>query len=196
MSLEIFSAIKAYYKKLIPKMGEDDWDALQQKLTIQNLHKGEFLIRRGEICRKVSFINKGLLRMFYIVDGKEVCTGFVSENGYISQYDSFLLREPSVGNIDVLEDCELINLSYDDMQLLYQSNPVFERFGRKIAELLYIMISSQTNSLLTLTPEERYQRVVDTQGFVIQRVPQYMIASYIGITPEHLSRVRKKIMNK
>jgi CRP-like cAMP-binding protein len=188
----MFTQIKAYYKQLIPSLQEADWECLQQKLAVQKLKKGELLTRSGEICRQVSFINKGLLRMFYVVDGKEICTGFAPENEYLAQYDSFLMQQPSAGNIDALEDCELINLSYTDMQALYKTYPVFETFGRKIAEMLFIMISSQTNRLLTLDPEERYQSIIQYQPFVIQRVPQYMIASFIGITPEHLSRIRKK----
>jgi uncharacterized spore protein YtfJ len=82
------------------------------------------------------------------------------------------------------------------MQTLYNEKPVFQIFGRKIAEILFIMISTQTNNLLTLTPEERYRKLLDTQPYIIQRVPQYMIASYIGITPEHLSRLRKKMTSK
>ena len=177
-------------------MSEEDWNVLQEKFRVQHLKKGELLTRNGDICRQVSFINKGLLRMFYLVDGKEICTGFAPEGEYLAQYDSFLTRQPSAGNIDALEDCELINLSYEDMQALYKSNTVFEIFGRKIAEMLFIMISSQTNSLLTLTPEERYQNIILHQPYIIQRVPQYMIASYIGITPEHLSRLRKKMTVK
>jgi CRP-like cAMP-binding protein len=134
--------------------------------------------------------------MFYIVEGKEVSTGFAPENYYLAQYDSFLTRQPSLGNIDALEDCQLMNLSYDNVQDLYKELPVFQIFGRKIAEMLFIMISSQTNALLTLTPEERYKKVLEEQPFIIQRVPQYMIASYIGITPEHLSRLRKKMTSK
>lgn len=189
----MFAAIKAYYQKLIPFLKEDDWNALEEKLTVQQLKKGEFLTRQGEISRSVSFINKGLLRMCYLIDGKEICTSFVCENEYISSYASFLTQTPSAENIDALEECELVNLSYTDMQKLYQSNPVFEIFGHKIAEMLFIMVSSQTTRLLTLSPEERYQSIIQYQPFVIQRVPQYMIASFIGITPEHLSRVRKKI---
>jgi CRP-like cAMP-binding protein len=190
----MFDQIKAYYQKKIPDMQEEDWNRLKEHLTVQYLKKGEFLTRNGDICRHVSFINRGLLRMFYLVEGKEVCTGFMAENEYFAAYDSFLTHEPSAGNIDALEDCELINLSFNDMQTLYRSNPVFEIFGRKIAEMLFILLSSQTNRLLTLTPEERYQMLLDKQPALIQRVPQYMIASFIGITPEHLSRIRKKLM--
>jgi CRP-like cAMP-binding protein len=141
----------------------------------------------------VSFINKGLLRFFYNVDGREISTGFMQEGEYIAQYDSFLMQQPSKGNVDVLEDAELINLSYDDVQTLYKNFPVFQIFGRKIAEMLFIMIVSQTTNLLTLKPEERYLLVAEEEPFIIQRVPQYMIASYIGITPEHLSRLRRKL---
>ena len=192
----MFSQIKTYYKNLLPNISEDDWAALEKRLTIQHLKKGELLTRQGEIARHVSFINSGLLRMFYLVDGKEICTGFISEGEYISQYDSFLLQQPSAGSIDALEDAELINLSYSDMQELYQLHPVFQTFGRLIAEKLYIMVTMQTTSLLTLTPEERYQSVLQYQPFVIRRVPQYMIASFIGITPEHLSRLRRKMSGK
>jgi CRP-like cAMP-binding protein len=188
----MFEQIKLYYQRLLPEMKEEDWFALQEKLTFEHLKKGAFLTRAGDICRNVTFINRGLLRMFYVVDGKEVCVGFAPENEYIAQYDSFLTRQPSSGNIDALEDSEVVNLSFDAMQALYRSHPVFERFGRKIAEMLFLLISSQTNRLLTLTPEERYQHLIQNQSYILQRVPQYMIASYIGITPEHLSRIRKK----
>ena len=189
----MFGLIKTYYQQLVPGLTEEDWQAMEQKLSVQTLAKGTPLIRNGDICRQVSFINKGLLRLFYLSDGKEVATGFVPENNYVSCYASFLTGQPSAENIDALEDCELINLSFTDMQTLYNTRPVFERFGRKIAEQLFILIASQTTRLLTLSPEERYQHVMKHQSYIIQRVPQYMIASYIGITPEHLSRIRKKI---
>ena len=177
-------------------MQQEDWNTLQEKLTIQQLKKGEFLTRNGDISQHVSFINRGLMRSFYLVNGKEICTAFVCENEYFGSYASFLNRMPSPENIDALEDCELVNLSFNDMQSVYKSNPVFEIFGRKIAEMLFILISSQTTRLLTMTPEERYQSVIQRQPFIIQRVPQYMIASFIGITPEHLSRLRKKMTGK
>jgi len=79
------------------------------------------------------------------------------------------------------------------VQELYTEEPAFQIFGRKIAEMLSLMISSQTNSLLTLAPEERYKAVIDEEPYIIQRVPKYMIASYIGIKPEHLSRLGRSL---
>ena len=192
----MFAQIKTYYQNLIPQLTEESWLKVQEQFTVQYLRKGELLTRNGEVCRQVSFINRGLLRMFYLVDGKEICVGFGKENDYLAQYDSFLTGQPSIGNIDALEDCELINLSYDNVQALYAAEPVFQIFGRKIAEMLFLMISSQTNELLTLTPEERYKALLQDEPYIVQRVPQYMIASYIGITPEHLSRLRRKMTAK
>lgn len=192
----MYDQVKAYYEKWVPGLRKEDWNALQEKFTIQQIKKGKLLSRQGEICRQVTFINKGLVRLYYLVDGKEISTGFIAENEYVAEYDSFLTRQPSTGNIDALEDCELIHLSYDNMQAMYQLCPVFETFGRKIAEMLFILVSSQITRLLTMTPEERYQSIIQYEPFIIQRVPQYMIASFIGITPEHLSRLRKKMTAK
>lgn len=192
----MFTQIRAYYQTLVPQMNDQDWESLENAFTVQQLKKGQFLTRSGEVCNSVSFINKGLLRMFYMVDGREISTAFVPENNYLAQYDSFLTRQPSTGNIDALEDCELINLSYENVQALYRDKPVFQVFGRKIAEMLFLMVSAQSNGLLTQTPEERYRAVLEEEPYIIQRVPQYMIASYIGITPEHLSRLRKKMTTR
>jgi CRP-like cAMP-binding protein len=192
----MFEKIKKYYKRLAPALTEDDLQVLEEKLTVQQLHKGDYLVRQGEVCRNVSFINFGLLRLFSIEDGKEICKGFVREDDYVSEYTSFLTQHPALENLEALEDCEVVNLSYINMQSLYKSNPVFEQFGRKIAEQLFIMLSTYNSSLLALTPEERYMIILDTQPEIIQRVPQYMIASYVGVSPEHLSRIRKKLSQK
>ena len=188
----MFENIKAYYKNLVPSISENDWNELEERMTVQYVKKGEFFLRKGDVCRHVSFMNKGLMRLFYLEDGKEICTAFVTENNFISEYSSFLTRTPAAQNMDALEDSELINLSYDNMQVLYQSYPVFQIFGRKIAEYLFIQLSKHNTGLLAHTPEQRYQFLLQEQPQLIQRVPQYMIASFIGITPEHLSRIRSK----
>ncbi len=192
----MFSFIKAYYKSLVPALTVDDLSVLEEMLTVQYISKGEFLVRENEICRNVSFINKGLVRLFYVADGKEICVGFVKDLEYVSEYTSFLTQQPSALNIEALEDCELLNLSFASLQLLYKSHPVFEQFGRKIAEHLFIVISTYNIRLLSLSPEEHYQWIIKNQPYIIQRVSQYMTASYIGVSPEHLSRIRKNLQEK
>lgn len=188
----MFSAIKAYYQELAPAITAAAWNDLEQRFTVQSLPKGGVLLRNGDICRYVTFINKGLLRYYYLVDGREICTGFLAEHSYISDYASFLRQKPATANIDALEDSELIHLSHDDMLWMYRHHPVMETFGRRIAENLFIEVSDHNSRLLSTTPEERYAWLVKHRPFIVQRVPQYMIASLLGITPEHLSRIRRK----
>jgi CRP/FNR family transcriptional regulator, anaerobic regulatory protein len=191
----VFDKIKAYYQSMVPNLPDAVWQTLEDKMTVRHIKKGEFLVRAGEICRHVSFVNYGLLRLYYLSEGKDISTGFVGGNDYASEYSSFLTQTPAAMNIEALEDTEVLNLSYNDMQKGYEHFSFFERFGRKIAEKLFILLTGHITRLLTMTPEQRYQYVVDHQPEILQNVPQYMIASFIGITPEHLSRIRKKVKN-
>jgi signal-transduction protein with cAMP-binding, CBS, and nucleotidyltransferase domain len=100
----------------------------------------------------VTFINEGLVRLFYNADGKDVAIGFIGENEYTSEYESFLTRKPAAQNIDVLSDAVLIDLAYNDVQQLYKTYPAFQEFGRKIAERLFIMLNQRNTSLLILSP--------------------------------------------
>lgn len=177
---------------MIPTLPPEVWQTLEDRMTVRQIKKNEFLVKAGEICRHVSFVNHGLLRLYYLSEGKEVSTGFIGSNEYVSEYSSFLTQSPAAMSIDALEDTEVVNLSYSDMQIGYKHFAFFERFGRKIAEKLFISLTAQITRLLTMTPEQRYQYVVENEPNILQQVPQYMIASYIGITPEHLSRIRKK----
>ncbi|MDQ3843505.1 MAG: Crp/Fnr family transcriptional regulator [Bacteroidota bacterium] len=187
----MFDTIKNYYKNLVPALTDSEWMALQGILTVKQIRKGEYIIKEGQVCNHVLFINKGLVRLFYNANGKEISVGFFPENSYVSEYESFLTRCPATQNIDVLADSEIFELHYDHVQLLYKQYAVFQEFGRKMAEFLFIMLNQRNTALLVLSPEQRYrQMVVETNLY--QLVPQYMLASFIGITPEHLSRIRKK----
>lgn len=192
----MFQNIKAYYYRMMPHLTDADWQALEERLTIKTYKKGDYIVKQGDVCNYVYFINTGFLRFYKIVDGKEISTGFIGANEYVSSYDSFLKRQPAFENLEVLDDAELHCLSYDDMQFLYKHYPVYQMFGRVIAEQLFIWINDRTNALLLLTPEQRYDNMIKNESELLQRVPQYMLASYIGVTPEHLSRIRKKMMTK
>jgi len=192
----MFTKIKSYYKQLLPQLTDEEWQAIENCLTVKHLKKGEHLIKQGEICNHVSFLNKGMIRYYMLVDGKEIPTGFFMQNQYASAYESFLTRQPSNENIDVLEDVELLQIDYNDMQMLYKNYPIFQIFGRKVAEQLFIVLSQRVAALQLLTPEQRYQKLVDNGSLLLQQIPQYMLAAYIGVTPEHLSRIRKKLTQK
>ncbi|WP_290796536.1 Crp/Fnr family transcriptional regulator [Flavihumibacter sp. UBA7668] len=189
----MFDGIRKYYELLIPALTELLWQELEKRLVIERYPKGSLICREGDICKGVYFIQEGLARLYYTVEGREICTGFAKEGEYLSEYDSFLTQSPAAQSMDVLEDTIAINLPFEQMQTLYEHAPVYEQAGRKIAENLFVLISRYNTRLLTLSPEDRYQYIIENQYHLIQRVPQYMLASLIGISPEHLSRIRKKM---
>lgn len=188
----MFEQIKQYYYQLAG-VNAEDWKIAEERLQIIHLKKGDFLVKENQVCRYVAFINQGMMRMYYAGEQREITTGFVVDGEYISEYESFLTQQPSKYYIEAFEDSELLVLTYEDLQFLYQQKLVFSEVGRKIAEKLFIMISQQVSAMMMYSAEERYLQLVQTNSPLLQRIPQYMLASYLGITPEHLSRIRKKI---
>jgi CRP/FNR family transcriptional regulator, anaerobic regulatory protein len=173
---------------------EIEWRAFRESLTRRFLKKGEYLTKAGEVCEYVSFINCGSLRVFMEIREQEVSKHFFFEREYASDYASFLTRSPGQLNIKALEDTELMELSYEKVQLLYDRFPVWQKFGRLIAEGLYITVAQRTQELLLRTPEEMYIKLIEQKPHIIARIPQQYIASYLGIQPESLSRIKKRIM--
>jgi CRP-like cAMP-binding protein len=189
----ILENMKAFCLRVAPEITEPDWQELEQIITFKSLQKGAFLLKAGEICRNVYYLNKGLIRFFYLVDGKEITTGFIDDNQFATDYTSFLLQVPSFKNIEVMEDTALAGISFNNIQELYKKNPVFQIFGRRMAEFSFLTFDQDNTKLKTQSPEVRYKTLVEKQSPLLQQIPQYMLASYLGITPEHLSRIRKKI---
>lgn len=188
--------LRSYVEQLIPDIEEDTWQEFAARLTIRYYKKGELIIKPGMVCNYVSYVNKGLLRSYYLVDGKEIITSFFPEGCYFSDYESFLSRKPAVMYSEAIEDTEVVDLNYEDLQSLYDEYPQCERVGRLVAEELFVHLSNRNSSFMLDTPEQRYQRFLEECGPIAQRIPQYMIASYLGITPEALSRIRGRISRK
>ena len=174
---------------------ETEWRAFRESLTRRFLRKGEYLFREGEVCHYVSFVNRGSLRVFMTIGDQEISKHFFFEHEYAADYASFLNRSPGLLNIKALEDTELMELSYDKVQMLYERFPVWQKFGRLIAESLYIQVAQRTQELLLRTPEEMYIKLLEQKSRIIARIPQQYIASYLGIQPETLSRIKKRIMD-
>jgi len=187
--------IRQYLNNIAP-LSAEDWEKISNRFTKVVLPKGTVFVKEGQVCNDVFFISTGLVRLYVVNDGKEICRQFFFENMFFSEYESFLTRKPSKTFADVLEDTEVHRFSYADMQWFYEVIPGFQFIGRMIAESLFIKISERVNSFLTETPEQRYLNLIASRPKVMQRIPQYMIASYLGITPEHLSRIRKKIASQ
>ncbi len=186
--------VRQFYENFIP-LSDEEWTLLEPNLRVVKLAKGEKLHSEGEICNDVTFVNKGLMKCYHFIDGKEYIEAFFSQNEYCSDYSSFLLRVPGKLYIEALEDCELVLLDYQTVQILYDKVKNFQKFGRLMAEFLFTQISLRNNALLFESPEQRYVKFSKNRPDLLQRVPQYMIASYLGVTPEALSRIRKRLLN-
>ncbi|TGE14374.1 Crp/Fnr family transcriptional regulator [Hymenobacter elongatus] len=187
-------SLYAQLQALIPLTAED-FAAFAAALQPRQLRKKELLLREGEICQHVAYIESGCLRYFYTVEGEEHTGQFFFEHGWYTDYDSFLRHVPSTQNIQALEPCRLWLLPHADLYRLYAERPVFERFGRLMAEHAFQGLRTRNDALLNLTPEQRYLRLVAERPKVVARVPQHYIASHLGPKPESLSRIRKRLLD-
>jgi CRP-like cAMP-binding protein len=155
--------------------------------------KGHFFLQEGKICKQVGFVTKGLLRYYISHDGEDKTYDFAQESNFVCNYESFIPRTPSTKNIQALEDCEIFQISYDDLQLFYKSISQAERFGRIVIEQVFIQTLQDLSSFYTDTPELRYEKILKRHPDLLQRMSQYHIASYVGVKPQSLSRIRKRI---
>lgn len=178
------------------KLKEKEWLAFSDLLVIKKYKKGEFLLKEEDYCNYVGFVDKGLFNFFYLIDGVEHIRGFFSPKNFISNYTSFLLGNKSKFYIRALENSSITLIHKNDLFLLYKQVPKIQEFSKNIVENLYIEISEKYESFFLKTAEERYVELINSGPNIIKNVPQYMIASYLGITPEGLSRIKKRISKK
>jgi CRP-like cAMP-binding protein len=164
-----------------------------KRLKPVNLQKYSFYLKEGQVCKSMTLVYKGGLRYFSRGEKGDYTIGFAFEGEWMGDYESFLLQVPSPDFIEALDDCELFTLSYPDMQELYQHSQRFERFGRLIAEKLFIDTAKSKRNLMLQSAEERYLELLTNQPHIFERLPQHLIASYLGIQPQSLSRIRAKV---
>lgn len=178
------------------KLSETELTAFCERLQTKTLARKEFLLIEGDVCKSLYFINQGCLRYFYVVDGEEKTGQFFFENSWFTDLESFLSEQPSLQNVQALESTQLMVLPKTVLYELYEQNPKMERFGRLAVENAFLGIRKKNEMLTNQSPEERYLHLLKTRPKVVARVPQIYIASYLGIKPESLSRIRKRIFEQ
>jgi CRP-like cAMP-binding protein len=176
---------------------ETDKAIFRQHIIVKKLRKRQYLLQEREVCKYVAFVSKGMLRS-YLVDAKnnEHVIQFAPEGWFISDLSSFITEDQSNLNIDALEDSELILISKAAHVYLETAVPEFYKFNYKQYRGAYISLQKRLTDMFTLSTEEKYTKLLSIYPDIMQRVPQHMIASYLGLTPETLSRVRKKLFVK
>ena len=160
----------------------------------KKLRKKQYLLQEGDVCKYVAFVEKGILRQYTVDDkGNEHILQFAFEGWWMADHYSFLTGEPSLYNIDALEDCELLLLSKQAEEQLLEKLPKFERFFRLLLQNNLIATLRRLESSLSGTAEEKYSHLIQSCPTLAERIPQHMIASFLGITPETVSRIRKQM---
>lgn len=184
-----------YFQK-ISSLSKEEIKVLSESMVIENKPKGSFLVKEGEFTNNTFFIMKGLVKQFKIIDGNEISTNFYSEEQWIISLDNFEGKTASRFNLKCLEDTSVVVGDEHKAQELFKQFPKFETISRQIMETVFMEQQNLMATYITDKPEQRYLKLLKTRPDIFQRVPQYDIASYIGVKPESLSRIRKKIMDK
>jgi len=187
----LFKVIRTY----IP-LSYDDEKVIERLFKKKVFRQGEHFLEAGTTCRYVGFIESGLVR-YYTSNGDDEKTYYFSKEGaFICDYQSFLPQQPSTRSIQALEPAVVYRITHSNLQQPYRELEHGERFGRLVIERVFIDAIRHVTSMYNDTPETRYREFLTLHPDIGQRVPQYYVASYIGVKAPSLSRIRKRIMAK
>jgi CRP-like cAMP-binding protein len=164
---------------------------LESILQFRELKKKELLLDIGQVCRNISFVESGLFRCYYLNGTKQVCSWFMKEGDVITSVGSFYSQQPSYECIEALEPCRIYYISFEQLQAIYFDFPEFNFTGRVLTEKYYQLWEQQRYMLKMARVRERYKYLLEHHADLERRVPRGYLASYLGITQETLSRLRK-----
>ena len=184
--------IRKYFEQKV-KITDEDWRVFSSKLVRKQFPRKTILLKSGQTENYLSFIEKGIIRFYIPKPENDFTFSFSFENEFVSAYDSFLTQTPCVYHLETLSETILWQISFNDLQTIYAETEIGNTIGRFASEGLYLENVKREISLLTDTAEQRYVKLFAEQPHLIQKVPLKYIASYIGITPQALSRIRRRI---
>ncbi len=192
----MYEAIDKHFSKNT-FISEGEFELLHSYLRKRVVRKRGFLLSQGEVCNFEAYIVKGCLKKYYIDEkGDEVILQFAIEDWWISDIGSFSEQTPSNLFIEALEDTELLIIDHTNKEKIFQEIPGLERVFRLMIQRAYAVLESRFYSSIAKSAEERYLEFVKKYPAIVQRVPQTQIASFLGITPESLSRIKSKMVKK
>ncbi|WP_298487666.1 Crp/Fnr family transcriptional regulator [uncultured Maribacter sp.] len=180
------------YLKTFNILTDDEINIFEKKVVLKKLNKGDFFIKEGQVSKEVGFVISGLLRSFYhSSSSEEVTYCFTFSNSFVSAYSSFLSQEKTAENIQALTTIELLTISKDEILKLEKSSTNWLRFFKFIAEQEYIKMEKRIFLLQKENAKQRYHDLLTNQPKLLQLIPLNFLASYLGITQRHFSRIRK-----
>ena len=186
--------IKLYLDQ-IATISELDWLFFTSKLQRRIILKKALFLKAREIENHISFIESGVVRLFIPKENpeKEITFGFSFKNQFVSAYDSFLTQTPSSYQLQALTETTILSIAYEDLQLVYKHTHIGNLIGRLTAERLFLIKSKREQNLLNLSAEERYLKLFKERPELLKEIPLKYISSYIGVTAQALSRIRKRL---
>ncbi len=176
----------------ITVLEENEIKLIKSSFKPLQLTKGEFFLEAGKINKHVGFLHKGLVRYFVYKDEEESTFEFTKEGEFIADYQSFNNNTESVQNIQAIEDCEILIINYENVQTIFNSTKKGNLIGRRIVEHRFDIMVNQLLAIYMQNHEDRYQNFIKHYSDLSQRIPQYLIASYVGVKPQSLSRIRRR----
>ncbi|MEI9918965.1 MAG: Crp/Fnr family transcriptional regulator [Bacteroidota bacterium] len=177
-------------------LNPEEIDTVTSLFSERIYKKGDFFLEEGRTCKQVGFVARGLMWFYINQGGEEKIYDFSQENEFVCDYESFLPQIPSSKNIQALEDSIVFVISHADLQLFFARVRGGERFGRIAIEAVFVKLLRDISSLYSQTPELRYERFLKNHADLQQRISQYHIASFVGVKPQSLSRIRKRILKQ
>ena len=186
--------IKAYLDQ-IAAISQTDWDFFTSRLQRRVIKKKTIFLKISAIENHISFIESGVVRLFIPKDNpeKEITFGFSFKDQFVSAYDSFLTQTPSAYQLQALTDTSILSITYADLQDVYKHTQIGNLVGRLTAERLFLLKSKREQNLLNLTAEERYLKLFKERPELLKVIPLKYISSYIGVTAQALSRIRRRV---
>ncbi len=193
-SMDLIDIVKSYLSNYV-SLNEQEFNFLSSLFELRNFAKREKLVEEGEVEKYLNFILQGLARKFFIRKNEEMVMQFSRENEIICCYDSFMSGEPSNFSVEALEPMVVVSITHDNVEKLYEFSPKMERLGRLIATQEYLKKESFEYNRVRLTSQERFINFIRNNSYLLQRVPQKYLASYLNMKPETFSRL-KHLMKK
>jgi len=182
------------YLKNIKSMPDEKAELISSFFSVRSLTKGSLLIQEGKTSKRSYFLESGIIRCYIIdINGDEVTTRFYSAPDFLNDYLSFFEQKPSEENYELITDCVLYGISYDNVQHCFHTILEFREWGRMLLTLNYAYVNKRMIALHKETAQERYLHLKNKNPEIIEQVPLHIIASYLGITKYSLSRIRKEI---
>jgi len=174
----------------VSPLSEKDNDDILKIVKTKQLKKGEHWLEEGKANYRIAFIEEGYLRKYYVKDGNEITDAFYFENDICADLPSIIGKTKSVANSVAMQDTVLTAFSYAEFNQLCERSPALEHLNRTLVEITFLRFYDRTASFILKTPKERYDDLVKAKSPILQKATQYHISSYLGIGPQHLSRLR------